>query len=139
MPDFGPSDRTLRAADADRDAVAEALREQHLAGRLETDELQERIERCYTAKTYAELDALLLDLPAREPSARSGADSRRWRRSWIGAPLPLLPLLILALALSHSRVLWLALPMAFLFFVVRPLRRHAPAGAGCGGRYRGYL
>jgi uncharacterized protein DUF1707 len=107
----------LRAADGDRDAVAETLREQHLAGRIDTDELQERIERCYAAKTYAELDALLADLPEedRSGSARHG----RW-----GAPLllPLLPLLIVALALSHGRALWLAFPLAF-FFVVRPLRR----------------
>jgi uncharacterized protein DUF1707 len=140
MPDHGPTDRTLRAADADRDAVAETLRQQHLAGRLDTDELQERIERCYEARTYAELDALLVDLPGHEPPADADARARRPRRSWVAAPLPLLPLLpllIVALAVSHAHVLWLLLPLAFFFFVIRPLRWHAPAGAGCAGRYRG--
>jgi len=33
--DYGPRDRSLRAADADRESAAEILREQHLAGRLE--------------------------------------------------------------------------------------------------------
>ena len=46
----------LRAADQDREAIADALREQHLAGRLDTDEFQERLDRCYAAKTYGELD-----------------------------------------------------------------------------------
>lgn len=103
-------ERNLRAADADRDAVAETLREQHLAGRIDTDELQERLERCYAAKTYAELDALVADLPRDTPSAR--ARSGRW-----GVPrfalLPILPLLIVALAVSHGRALWLVLPLAF--------------------------
>lgn len=40
--DYGPRDRSLRAADADRESVAEFLRDQHLAGRLDTDELPER-------------------------------------------------------------------------------------------------
>jgi DUF1707 SHOCT-like domain len=139
MPDYGPPDRTLRAADADRDAVAETLREQHLAGRLDTDELQDRIERCYASRTYAELDSLLADLPGEGPHARAAAPTRRRRRPWLVAPLPLLPLLIVALALSHGRVLWLALPLAFFFFVVRPLRWRAPAGIACGGRHRGWL
>lgn len=118
MPDYGPPDRNLRAADADRDTAAETLREQHLAGRIDTDELQERIERCYAAKTYAELDALLADLPGEE---RSASGRRGWGRRPV-ALLPLVPPLIVALALSHGRVLWLALPLAFFFFT-RPLRR----------------
>lgn len=126
MPDHGPRDRNLRAADDDRDAVAETLREHHLAGRIDTDELQERIERCYAAKTYAELDALLADLPAEDRSAR--ARPTRW-----GAPrfalLPLLPLLIVALALSHGRVLWLALPLAFWGI------RYAISSGGCRNRW----
>lgn len=135
MPDQGPRDRNLRAADADRDAVAETLREQHLAGRLDTDELQERIERCYAARSYADLDALLADLPRPEPSAGARASSRRRPRLSL---IPLLPLLIVALALSHGRAVWLLVPLAF-WFVVRPLRWGGPVLGGCGTRYRGSL
>ena len=132
MPDYGPQDRNLRAADADRDAVAETLRAEHLAGRLDTDELQERIERCYAAKSYADLDALLADLPGHEATPRARTGSRRARRF---AFMPLLPLLIVALALSHGRAVWLLVPLAF-FFVMRPLRWHSPVFGGCGARYR---
>jgi hypothetical protein len=114
--------RNLRAADAERDAVAETLREEHLAGRIDTDELQERIERCYAAKTYAELDALIADLPEGDPSTRAGSGRRGASRI---ALLPVLPLLIVALALSHGRVLWLALTLTFLFM------RYAISSGAC--------
>jgi hypothetical protein len=64
-PTPGP-DPGLRASDADRERVAEALRRHHLDGRLDTDELQERLERCYGARTGGELAALLADLPGEE-------------------------------------------------------------------------
>jgi hypothetical protein len=124
---YGPRDRNLRAADADRETVAEKLRSEHLAGRIDTEELQERIERCYAAKTYADLDALLEDLPAEERSTRERTGRRRAPR--VGQ-LPVLPLLILALALSHGRVLWLAVPLAFFFFI-RPLRWYGMSPGAC--------
>ena len=133
MPDRGPQDRNLRAADADRDAVAETLRQHHLAGRLDTDELQERIEGCYAAKSYADLDVLVAALPTEESTRRGPARARRAPRI---AFIPLLPLLIVALALSHGHAVWLLVPLAFFFFVARPLRWHAPLLGGCGTRNR---
>jgi hypothetical protein len=56
-PRGGPRDRTLRVGDREREAVGDILREQHLEGRLDSDEFQKRLERCLTAKTYAELDS----------------------------------------------------------------------------------
>ena len=55
----------LRASDADRDAVAERLRTAAVEGRLEPDELEERLHRALRARTYGELDRLLGDLPAK--------------------------------------------------------------------------
>ena len=133
MPDQGPQDRNLRAADADRDAVAETLRQEHLAGRLDTDEFQERIERCYAARSYADLDALIADLPGPEATAGARTSSRRAPRL---AFIPLVPLLLVALALSHGRAVWLLVPLAFFVFVVRPRRWHAPVLSGCGVRDR---
>lgn len=58
----------LRASHADRDRVAELLRIAAGDGRLSPEELDERLERALTAKTYAELTALTTDLPA-EPGS----------------------------------------------------------------------
>ncbi len=58
-----PGDPRIRASDADRDRVATLLREHHAAGRLDADEVQERIDKALTAKTLGDLDALLADLP----------------------------------------------------------------------------
>ncbi|MBD0292137.1 MAG: DUF1707 domain-containing protein [Jiangellaceae bacterium] len=62
----------MRASDADRDRVAEVLRDAHAEGRLSQDELLERLGAAYEARTYAELDRLVADLPrpARAPAPR---------------------------------------------------------------------
>src|SRR5688572_24504191 len=60
-----PRDRTVRASDADRERTADHLREQAGEGRLEPDELEQRLERAFTARTLADLDALTADLPRR--------------------------------------------------------------------------
>jgi len=54
----------LRASHADRDQVAELLRVAAGDGRLSLEELDDRLERALTARTYAELAALTADLPA---------------------------------------------------------------------------
>jgi hypothetical protein len=61
----------MRAADADRERVAERLRIALAEGRLNLHEYDERLREAYAAKTYAELDKLLVDLPAVAPGASS--------------------------------------------------------------------
>ncbi len=53
----------LRASDAEREQVADALRRHHADGRLQSDEFEQRIERCYQARTVDQLDRLLDDMP----------------------------------------------------------------------------
>lgn len=53
----------MRASDADRDRVADQLREALAEGRLTPEEHADRIESVYRAKTYAELAPILADLP----------------------------------------------------------------------------
>ncbi|MEV5576153.1 DUF1707 domain-containing protein [Spirillospora sp. NPDC052269] len=53
----------MRASDADRDRVAQILREAAGEGRLTLDEVDERLDAVYKAKTYAELEPLTRDLP----------------------------------------------------------------------------
>jgi hypothetical protein len=63
-PRIEQSAGSLRASDADREGVAEALRGHLLAGRLSPDEFEQRIEDAYTAKTLDELRSVTRDLPA---------------------------------------------------------------------------
>ena len=63
----------LRAADADRTAVAEILGRHMSAGRLTMDEYDERLARAYTAKTYGELDQITADLPSTDVAPRPAA------------------------------------------------------------------
>ncbi|GHJ35385.1 DUF1707 domain-containing protein [Streptomyces sp. TS71-3] len=64
----------LRASDADRDRVADILREALAQGRLTADEHAERVDGVYRAKTVGDLEPLVADLPqdgagGYEPSA----------------------------------------------------------------------
>jgi hypothetical protein len=63
-PPARPDPARLRASDADRDRVADQLREALAEGRLSPEEHAERIDAVYTAKTYAELAPIVADLPA---------------------------------------------------------------------------
>lgn len=130
-------DANLRAADADRDAVAEQLRRSHGEGRLDTDEFQQRIDRCYQAKTLGDLKELTADLPPE----RSGEEHVP---SWpsVGGYLrrlsfPLVPVLILFLVLAaasghgHGHAFWLVIP---LFFLITRLCWWRRRRWGLGGR-----
>jgi uncharacterized protein DUF1707 len=69
---------SLRASDADRDAVTERLREAAGEGRLEPDELEERVDGALRARTYGELARLVADLPRppNTPWRRPGGRTR---------------------------------------------------------------
>ncbi|TDD75719.1 DUF1707 domain-containing protein [Actinomadura darangshiensis] len=53
----------VRASDADRDRVAVSLREHCAEGRITMDELQERLDAVYGAKTLGQLQEVTSDLP----------------------------------------------------------------------------
>jgi hypothetical protein len=67
LPVSGPAD-TSRAGDADREAVAERLRMAAGEGRLDLEELDDRLGRAYGARTYGQLRALVADLPVQPAS-----------------------------------------------------------------------
>ncbi|MFF3332253.1 DUF1707 domain-containing protein [Streptomyces sp. NPDC002888] len=54
----------LRASDADRERVAEVLRDALAEGRLDMAEFEERLDATYQARTYGELAPITRDLPA---------------------------------------------------------------------------
>lgn len=53
----------MRVSDTERDQVAEVLREAAAQGRITLDELDERLDAVYAAKTYADLEPVTADLP----------------------------------------------------------------------------
>jgi len=115
----------LRAADADRTAVASVLGEHMAAGRLTVAEYEERLTSAYAAKTYGELAELTTDLPggavpavpagataagvqarpARGHGDRSRAGAGEWR-SWAGTAA-----IVIAIWATTSLVSW-----EFLYF-----------------------
>jgi hypothetical protein len=114
-PTMDTDSNELRASDAERSETAELLRRHHAEGRLDTDELEERIERCYAAKTRGELDALTTDLPG--PQRRQPRGSHGSRRP----PRPLAAFIAIAAIVAVSvstdaHMLWLIWPLAFFTF-----------------------
>lgn len=63
----GPPERydpgRMRVSDADRHKVAEILQQAAAEGRIDIDELDERLESTYAARTYADLVPITVDLP----------------------------------------------------------------------------
>jgi len=57
----GPDD--LRVSDEQRERAASEIREHYAAGRLTDDELSDRVQAAYSARTEGELKALTADLP----------------------------------------------------------------------------
>jgi uncharacterized membrane protein len=128
-PYIDPSDLTLlqtlglpgassgtRASDAERERAAEALRRHHADGRLTTDELEERMEHVYAAKTLGDLDQLFADLPR----LRAPADDRRPRRLPLWPPafaLPVIAVLVAVALVTSAHVLWLVWPLMFFLFL----------------------
>jgi hypothetical protein len=71
----------VRVSDADRDRVAALLSEHHAAGRLTFEEFSERLDLAHAARTEADLEAVLTDLP----TAAARLPARRQRRRWVVA------------------------------------------------------
>ena len=78
----------IRASDAERDAALQRLSAATGDGRLTLEEFSQRMDRATTAKTRAELDRLVPDLPT-DAAAASGAVAERspGRPSWHVSPI----------------------------------------------------
>jgi hypothetical protein len=114
----------MRASTEDRDRAVEMVTKAYTEGRLTKDEHDTRVERAMTASTYADLDAVVLDLPGGGP---------------VGPPLPALPpknnaLAIASLVCGVAQVmLWplATIPAVVLGHVARhQIRRTGEAGSG---------
>ncbi|MFB9516010.1 DUF1707 SHOCT-like domain-containing protein [Streptomyces purpureus] len=69
----------MRASDAERERIAERLRDAVAEGRLDMEEFEERLDAAYKARTQGELEPLVRDLPAPASShAAAPAEQAGW-------------------------------------------------------------
>jgi hypothetical protein len=126
----------MKASDADRDEVVAALSEHFQAGRLTTDELEDRTGRALSARTLGELDVLMSDLP-RRPQAKPVAEGSP-RRAGLATVAMIAPVLVLLAVVAlvvgygtdhHATGIWVVIPIALI--VARRLgRRQFPRRGG---------
>jgi Flp pilus assembly protein TadB len=116
---------SLRVSDADRDRAIAELSEHYQAGRLTTEELEDRTGRALKARTAADLAGLFTDLPRKRQVPATPAASAPVSRgtSW-PARVPMVPFAVLAVMVAL--VLLGALPhiawvLVLAFVVVRLL------------------
>jgi Domain of unknown function (DUF1707) len=130
-------DPDLRASDADREATADRLRQHHTDGRLDQDEFQERLDKCFAAKTVGELAELTRDLPG-DTTQRRASGRRGFGLLGCLRMIPIIPIILAIVAihliLGVAGGLWILIPLFFLarlMFFRRGLRpwsgRRGPA------------
>ena len=102
---------TLRASDADRDAVTERLRQAAVEGRLEAWELEDRLHTALRARTYGELEGVLRDLPGKRQATPVA-------RTAVGVTIRVIVLLVVVTAVVVAAVLsaawWLLCAIVWL-------------------------
>ena len=124
-------DPDLRASQDERDRVVDQLRTHAGEGRLELDELEERIDSALRARTRGELTALLRDLPRLGSKAYDGRRRAVARASMAMAFLPLV-VAILLFSLAPPMIAWMGWPiLGFWLFGGLP-------GAGMGFAWCGW-
>lgn len=97
----------LLTSDVDRERVAERLRTAAGEGRLTPAELEERLERAFSARTDAELEPLVADLPVAPVR-----ESRRGRRPDLG-PFVFVSLMLIGIwAFTGMGYFWPVWPIA---------------------------
>ncbi len=99
------TDPNLRASDAEREHHAELLREHAAQGRLTVDELDERLDRVYAARTVGELSPVVSDLPVPRPHSAPQRAPRR-RRPELAAFVAVNLMLIVIWAATGAGYFW---------------------------------
>jgi hypothetical protein len=103
----------MRAADADRDRAVSFLATAYTEGRLGKDEYDARLESALSARTYADLDLIVTDLPGarvgpvprRGPSPTNGlaiASLACGVAQFAFGPLPTIPAIVLGHMARHQ-------------------------------------
>ena len=142
----------LRIGDADREAVAAALREHYAQGRLTLEEFNQRIDAAYAATMRSQLSALTRDLPPvvapapRAPVPAPAVQRERARhehgprsRSGLGLIPALIAVVTTWLLIAGLHLSLFPLPgklaiFLLIFGVIRGVFRRVWRSGGGGGR-----
>ncbi|HEX5194820.1 MAG TPA: DUF1707 domain-containing protein [Solirubrobacteraceae bacterium] len=120
-----------RASDADRDEVVELLRRAAGEGRIGHDELDERVAKALSARTYRELNATVDDIPRQRGTRGRGMSARRGVATWALSAVRREPWLLVLVIPALAVMFALALTALVMFLVV------AVAMLALGGHQRG--
>jgi hypothetical protein len=108
-----PEPGSFRASDVDRERVVSTLRSHAAAGRLEPEELEERVGAALGARTVSDLEGLMADLPALPAERAFGARAvgRRDFQEHLRAFVAVQVLLIAIWALTGFGYFWPVWPL----------------------------
>jgi Domain of unknown function (DUF1707) len=120
------TDLSMRAADADRDRTVERLRDAAAEGRLTPDDLERRLESALAARTYAELESLVADLPQAD-RARVAARERPDLTAFVATSV----LLVAIWALTGMGYFWPVWPILGWGVFVVPGALHGGRARAC--------
>jgi hypothetical protein len=95
------ADAALRVGDAERQAVVAELQGHYVAGRLDSDELSDRLGQALAARTVSQLRVPMRNLPARQATMHAPQAQARW------ASMPSLMLAALLALMLLSWLFWL--------------------------------
>jgi|SRR5271165_475600 len=121
-----PGRAPIRAADADRERVAERLRKACTEGRILTEELEQRLEATFSARTYSQLDAVVADLPGRRVTPRERAPRVGWGRPVVALATTVavaVALIAVVFVLTGVLAIWMLWLLAGWWFFGRHRRR----------------
>jgi len=121
------ADDTIRASDAERDAVVEELRRHAADGRLTMTEFEDRVAEALAARTRGDLAPVLRELPPLPEPSQQG-ETRRRPRSPVRLPQFVIVAVIAVAVIAMLRVgaWWMIFPM---FWIVGGMTRTGACGS----------
>jgi hypothetical protein len=124
--------------------VADRLSQAAAEGRLLTEELEERLEASFSARTYGQLDAIVADLPGPRLTAAAGPRRIAWVRPAlafaIAVPVTLAVIALVVFAVTGVLAMWMLWLAAGWWFFGRRRRLYGARSGrslhACGGWQR---
>lgn len=136
----------MRASDAEREQFVGRLHQAATEGRIGADELEHRVTAALRARTYAELDATVADLPSPRQPRGTRHPERRSAAGWAMTAVRHNPWLLLfaipvvttaVTMLMAATIVWAVLMVVVMILGGRPCARRSPWAYARHGRIYG--